>query len=60
MGEVEGLVPFGHKRDFPEQFYVGNVLAYRRMLADVRGWKLDDVALLGLPLGDVPPVKEIK
>jgi hypothetical protein len=60
VGEVEGFVPFGGKQLFPEQFFVGNVLAYRRLLADVRGWDVADEELLGLPLGDVPPLKEIK
>lgn len=61
--DVEGLpvsVPFGLKSEHPEQFYVGNVLAYRRMLADLRGWNVGDEELLGLPVGDVPPTREIK
>lgn len=60
VDQVESFVAFGGKREHPEQFFVGNVLAYRRMLADVRGWNVDDVELLGLPLGDVPPLKEVK
>jgi hypothetical protein len=60
VGEVEVFVAFGGKREFPEQFFVGNVLAYRRMLADLRGWNVDDAELVGLPLGDVPPMKEVK
>lgn len=60
VSEVEGFVPFGGKQVFPEQFFVGNTLAYRRMLADVRGWSVSDEELLGLPLGDVPPLKEVK
>ena len=61
--DVEGLpvsVPYGMKADYPEQFYVGNVLAYRRMLADLRGWDVSDEELLSVPVGDVPPTKEIK
>ena len=60
VSEVESFVPFGGKQVFPEQFFVGNVLAYRRMLADVRGWNVDDAELIALPLGDVPPLKEVK
>ena len=61
--DVESLpasVPFGLKSEFPEQFYVGNVLAYRRMLADLRGWNVSDEELLSVPVGDVPPTKEVK
>lgn len=61
--DVESLpasVPFGGKGEFPEQFFVGNVLAYRRMLADLRGWEITDEELLSVPVGDVPPTKEIK
>lgn len=61
--DVEGLpvsVPYGLKADHPEQFYVGNVLAYRRMLADLRGWDVSDEEILSVPVGDVPPTREIK
>lgn len=60
VGAVEPFVPVGGKQDHPEQFFVGNVLAYRRMLADVRGWNVADDELVGVAVGDVPPVKEIK
>jgi len=61
--DVESLpasVPYGLKSEYPEQFYVGNVLAYRRMLADLRGWNVSDEELLSVPVGDVPPTKEVK
>jgi hypothetical protein len=60
VGEVEVFVPFGGKQDFPEQFFVGNVLAFRRMLADVREWKVSDEELIGVAVGDVPPSREVK
>lgn len=60
IDEVESFVPFGGKQEFPEQFFVGNVLAFRRLLADVRGWKVDDGDIVGLPVGDVPPTREVK
>lgn len=60
IDEVESFVPFGGKQAFPEQFFVGNVLAFRRMLADVRGWNVSDEELVGLPVGDVPPTREVK
>ena len=52
-------VTVGSKAEFPEQFYVGNVLAYRRMLADLRGWEVSDEEILSVPVGEVPPSKEI-
>lgn len=58
--QVEVFVPFGAKQDFPEQFFVGNVLAFRRMLADVRGWNVSDGELLSVAVGDVPPSREVK
>lgn len=61
--DVESLprsVPVGLKGEYPEQFYVGNVLAYRRMLADLRGWDVSDEEILSVPVGDVPPTKEVK
>jgi hypothetical protein len=58
--QVEPFVPFGGKQDFPEQFFVGNVLAFRRMLADVRGWNVGDEELLSVAVGDVPPSREVK
>ena len=60
--DVESLpvsVPYGLKAEHPEQFYVGNVLAYRRMLADLRGWDVSDEEILSVPVGEVPPSKEI-
>jgi hypothetical protein len=61
--DVEECLPsvtYGGKTERPEQFYVGNVLAYRRMLADLRGWDVSDEELLAIPVGDVPPTREVK
>lgn len=51
-------VPYGKRGEHPEQWYVGNVLAFRRMLADLRGWEVTDEEIFGMPVGDVPPLKE--
>jgi hypothetical protein len=60
VSTLPASVPYGQKSEFPEQFFVGNVLAYRRMLADLRGWDVSDEELLSVPVGDVPPTKEVK
>lgn len=60
VSEVEPFVPVGRKHEYPEQFFVGNTLAFRRMLADTKGWELSDAELLSVPVGDVPPTKEVK
>lgn len=57
---VDVFVPVGRKHEVPDQFFVGNVLAFRRLLADVRGWSVNDAELLALPVGDVPPLREVK
>ena len=56
--EVANYVPYGKRGEFPEQWFVGNVLAFRRMLCDLRGWDITDDELFALPVGDVPPLKE--
>jgi hypothetical protein len=56
--EVANYVPYGKRGEFPEQWFVGNVLAFRRMLCDLRGWDISDDELFALPVGDVPPLKE--
>lgn len=56
--EIANYVPYGKRGEFPEQWYVGNVLAFRRMLAELRGWQVTDDEILAMPVGDVPPLKE--
>lgn len=56
--DAEGYVPYGKRGDKPEQWFVGNVLAFRRMLAELRGWDVSDQEIMDLPVGDVPPLKE--
>ena len=60
VSTLPASVPYGQKSEFPEQFFVGNVLAYRRMLADLRGWDVSDEEIMSVPVGDVPPTKEVK
>ena len=56
--DVSGYVPYGKRGENPEQWFVGNVLAFRRMLCNLRGWDISDDELFALPVGDVPPLKE--
>ena len=56
--EVSTYVPYGKRGEFPEQWFVGNVLAFRRMLCNLREWGITDDELFALPVGDVPPLKE--
>jgi hypothetical protein len=56
--EIANYVPYGKRGDHPEQWFVGNVLAFRRMLAELRGWQVTDEEILAMPVGDVPPLKE--
>lgn len=56
--EVSAYVPYGKRGESPEQWFVGNVLAFRRMLCELRGWDITDDELFALPVGDVPPLKE--
>lgn len=56
--EPQTYVPYGKRGELPEQWFVGNVLAFRRMLADLRGWQVTDEELFAIPVGDVPPLKE--
>lgn len=60
VSTLPASVPYGQKSEHPEQFFVGNVLAYRRMLADLRGWDVSDEEIMSVPVGDVPPTKEVK
>lgn len=56
--EIANYVPYGKRGEFAEQWFVGNVLAFRRMLCDLREWDISDDELFALPVGDVPPLKE--
>jgi hypothetical protein len=56
--EVANYVPYGKRGEFAEQWFVGNVLAFRRMLCSLREWDISDDELFALPVGDVPPLKE--
>jgi hypothetical protein len=42
-----------------EQYYVGGTLAHRRMWADIQGWNISDADIISLPVGDVPPIREV-
>lgn len=55
---VDGYVPYGKRGEHTEQWFVGNVLAFRRMLCNLREWDISDDELFALPVGDVPPLKE--
>jgi hypothetical protein len=55
---TDWYVPYGKRGENPEQWFVGNVLAFRRMLCNLRGWDISDDELFALPVGDVPPLKE--
>lgn len=60
--EVEALthVTRGRMTTNLEQYYVGSTLATRRLWADTQGWEVSDAEIVGLPVGDIPPVKETK
>lgn len=57
--DVPTLV-YGQRFDNLEVFYVSSVLALRKLWAEINEWSVSDRELIDLPIGDVPPAKEIK
>lgn len=62
-GMAEDDVPtlvYGQRFENFELFYVSSVLALRSLWAEINEWSVSDRELIDLPIGDVPPAKEIK
>jgi hypothetical protein len=41
-----------------EQFWIGTVSAFRRILCELKGYELTDEQILSVPFGDIPPLTE--
>jgi hypothetical protein len=41
-----------------EQFWIGTVAAFRRILCELKGYDLTDEQILSVPFGDIPPLTE--
>jgi hypothetical protein len=59
--EAEALthIPRGRMTTNLEQYYVGSTLATRRLWANTQGWDITDAEIVALPVGDIPPLKEV-